>query len=311
MIDAKLANRIDVWGFENGCLVFKDLSLGMALKISALDVSCKTDDVINLTKELFRNFLNGLPPDLSLQVVQEITSGNQQVIDEHLQGISDTANQVAKELTLARAEALKALDQNGQLPTRNLYLFVRMPFKNVAAAKNGFFRKQVSLSEDELHGETERLRKMIEDIRAGLSTLQITAEPLTEAETFQLIYNQWNPDRPIAPQNLASHDLRDQIALTDIVIGIDSFKIGRVSHKVISLKLLPEQTFASMAEVLAHLPFDSKLHLSVVLVFGSAHDFFQHADLFPAQCIKIPPDFQSFYLRYHQLNQTSPPEVVR
>lgn len=50
---------------------------------------------------------------------------------------------------------------------------------------------------------------------------------------------------------------------------------------------------------------------SVVLVFGSAHDFFQHADLFPSQCIKIPPDFHNFYLRYHQLNQLNGPEVVR
>lgn len=263
MIDAKLANRIDVWGFENGCLVFKDLSLGMALKISALDVSCKTDEAINVTKELFRSFLNGLPSYLSLQVVQEITSGNQQVIEEHLSGIAEGANDFAKELTRARCEAFRKLDKNGQLPMRNLYLFVRLPFENSAPAKASFFRKQVSLSESELQVETERLKKICEDIRASLATLQISSDPLSEAETFQLIYNQWNPDRPIAPQNLPSHDLRDQVALTDVIIGIDSFRIGNVAHKVISLKLLPEQTYASMAEVLAQLPFDSKLHLSI------------------------------------------------
>lgn len=262
MIDSNLANRIDVWGFENGCMVFKDLSVGMAFKISAIDVSCKTDDAINVTKELFKTFLNGLPAGLNVQVVQEITSGNGQVIEDHLNTMTDGANAFAKDLAYARTNAFKMLDENGQLPTRNLYLFVRMPFEKSEQSK-GYFRKQVSLTDGDLQRETERLRKICSDIEASLATLQISVGTLSEAEMFQLMYNQWNPDRPIAPQNLPTHDIRDQVALTDIVIGIDGFRIGKVHHKVISLKLLPEQTFASMAEGLSQLPFDSKLFLSM------------------------------------------------
>lgn len=263
MIDSNLANRLDIWGFENDCMVFKDLSVGKAMKISALDVSCKTDEAINVIKELFKTFLNGLPPNLNVQVVQEITSGNGQLIDEHLAAMSLEANDFAKELAHARATNFKALDENGQLPTRNLYLLVRMPFEKSQSSKVGFFRREVALSEEDLNRETERLKKICSDIESSLASLQISAVRLTEAEMFHLMYNQWNPDRPIAPQNLPTHDIRDQIALTDVVIGIDGFRVGRVAHKVISLKLLPEQTFASMAESLSQLPFDSKLFLSL------------------------------------------------
>jgi len=262
MIDSKLANRIDIWGFENGCMVFKDLSTGAALKISAVDVSCQTDEAINVTKELFKSFLNGLPPNLSVQVVQEITSGNQQAIDDHLAATAEQANDFAKDLARSRAAIFKRLDENGQLPTRNLYLLIRLPFEKQQQQKTGLFRKQVSLTEEDLQRETDRLKKVCADIEASLATLKITSGLLRESEMFQLMYNQWNPDRPVAPQNLPSHDIRDQIVLTDVVIGIDGFRIGKVSHKVISLKLLPEQTFASMAEGLSQLPFDSKLYLS-------------------------------------------------
>lgn len=261
MTDANLANRIDIWGFENGCMVFKDLSLGLAFKLSTLDISCQTDESINVNKELFRNFLNGLPPDLSLQIVQEIVSGNDALIDEHLNQTVESANPFVKELTQKRVDSFKRLDESAQLPIRNLYLFVRLPFEK--KIQSGFFKKRANFSTADLEKEIVRIKKVGQDIAAGLSILKISAKLLNESETFQLIYNQWNPDRLIAPQNVVSHDIRDQIALTDVVIGIDGFRIGKAFHRVISLKLLPEQTFASMAEVLNQLPFDSRLHLSI------------------------------------------------
>ena len=51
--------------------------------------------------------------------------------------------------------------------------------------------------------------------------------------------------------------------MTDHAIGFDSFRVGKFVHKVISLKNIPEITFASMAESLKKLPIDSMLMLSI------------------------------------------------
>ena len=49
--------------------------------------------------------------------------------------------------------------------------------------------------------------------------------------------------------------------LSDLVVSLEGFAIGNVKHRVISLKIMPDQTFASMGEKLRSLPFDSKLML--------------------------------------------------
>ena len=51
--------------------------------------------------------------------------------------------------------------------------------------------------------------------------------------------------------------------LSDLVVSLEGFAIGNVKHRVISLKIMPDQTFASMGEKLRSLPFDSKLMLSI------------------------------------------------
>ena len=72
MLDSTLADRLELWGFDNNVMVFRDFSLGGALKLSSIDVSCKSDEAINELKSQIRQFLNGLDSNLSLQFVQEI-----------------------------------------------------------------------------------------------------------------------------------------------------------------------------------------------------------------------------------------------
>ncbi len=63
--------------------------------------------------------------------------------------------------------------------------------------------------------------------------------------------------------NFNREDIRDDLLLTDMVISLQGFALGKMHHRVLSLKIMPEQTFASMSEKLRELPFDSKLFLSI------------------------------------------------
>lgn len=266
MIDATLANRLQVWGFEDGITVFKDFSLGAAFKISSRDISCETAEKRNLIKEDIRQFLNGLPQGLSLQFMQEIVPGNSEVIQKHLNLTKDDVPEAIKHITQERVNIYSDLDKAGWLPQQNLYLFIRKPFEN-SPQKVGwlsvFSKKKTELSEKVLQNEIHHFSRVLENLSAGLYQLNIQADRLPEQDIFRLLYEQWNPHQKISAPQMSTQDIRDQVILTDVVIGLDHFLMGKTHHKVISLKLLPELTHASLAEELQNLPFKSKLFLSV------------------------------------------------
>ncbi|MFN9066440.1 MAG: hypothetical protein ACK5V3_04380, partial [Bdellovibrionales bacterium] len=60
MSKASLASKLEVWGFEDETLIFKDFSLGTVLKLQPKDVSCATDEELNALNGVTCDFLNGL-----------------------------------------------------------------------------------------------------------------------------------------------------------------------------------------------------------------------------------------------------------
>jgi conjugal transfer ATP-binding protein TraC len=261
--DPNLANRLQVWGFEEGLTVFGDGSLGAGLRLTPLDVSCKDDEDINALKRKISTFLGGLHSGSRFQIFQEITSGNEAVISGHEMTLLDGALPVTCEVTGERVRKLRDDDKAGLLPVRRLYLFLRLPFSKPLQKPRLFGRRSNdALTEKRLLGEIEIFKRKFTDVRDSLAAIGVEARPLSEDEIFKIMFDYWNPGYPLTAQGLISHDIRDQTCLTDVVIGPDHFMLGSVFHKVVSLKLLPEQTFSSMAESLRDLPFDSKLLLT-------------------------------------------------
>ena len=78
-----LSDLIEIWGLEGDLMIFRDNSLGFILEISALDISCKRDELVNHLGEQIRHFLNGLPQFTDIQIIQEINQGNSNVITDH------------------------------------------------------------------------------------------------------------------------------------------------------------------------------------------------------------------------------------
>lgn len=264
-MDKILSNRLQIWGFEAGVCVFADASLGAVLKISPLDVSCQDDEAINSIKENLRTFLNGLPVNAKIQFFQEIVSGNGSIIQAHQETLKEKAHPITREITAERVESLKRQDENGEIPKTNLYLIVRLPFQKPLTVKRRLFSesKTEELSEDRLEIEIKTFKRKVREIQESLMSCGIEASTIPEIEIYRLMFNQWNPDHPVDARLSTASDIRDQVCLTDLMVGPDHFQLGKFYHKVISLKILPEQTFSSMAEYLRDLPFDSRLYLSI------------------------------------------------
>lgn len=105
--------------------------------------------------------------------------------------------------------------------------------------------------------------RLAHDLEAALSALGFSPVQLKASEIMSLIYRQWNPSRNVELGEVDPSYLRSSLLFTDVGIDNLGFTIGDYFYRIISLKLLPDQSFASMAEKLRELPFDSRLSVTV------------------------------------------------
>jgi conjugal transfer ATP-binding protein TraC len=265
-MNSVLADYLDIWGFEGDLVLFSDSSLGFGLELVPIDTSCWSDDRINGLSDRLCQFLNSLPDGIDCQFVQEIKSGNKSLIDSHVALAKDATDVMAKNLCQVRAERLNQLDADGKIPFHGLKLFVRRPAtqqllskpKLLAAAK-----KFQPIAQAQLERDMELTVRLKEQIDQGLSALGVSTRALTAGEIYREMYELWNPARPIEALQYDPEDVRSSVVFSDVVISEKGFAIGGWHHRVISVKLLPDQTFASMSVRLRDLPFDSRLHLSI------------------------------------------------
>ncbi|MBI2712246.1 MAG: ATP-binding protein [Bdellovibrio sp.] len=265
-MSATLADYLQIWGFEQDYIVFSDGSFGFALDCVPVDVSTWSDERINAYSERVAQFLNSLPAQVDIQFVQDIEPGNRHVIDRHKALSDNSNNDTAKSLCLARVERLQACDAAGELPVHRLKVFVRRPLSQNLLAKPTLLSKEKlfqDISEIRLTSEVELTARLKENIIQGLSGLEISARELGSDQVADLLYQQWNPSRGVPFQSYDPEEVRQSLLFSDIGIDISGFVIGTTFFRLLSLKVLPDQTFASMAARLRELPFKSRLSVTV------------------------------------------------
>ncbi len=261
-----LSDYLQIWGFESDTIIFGDGSYGFALDLKPLDASCWSNPRMNEFSSNIRQFLNGLPENVDLQFVQDIVAGNAEFLRTHQSYSGKCQNPTVLELTKRRVERLTNLDSQGNLPRHSLKLVVRRSPTAVLLEKPRFLARTANfqkISDDKLASElaaTERLRS---DIISSLLQLGIHSERLTVDEVATLLYEQWNPTRKVERAGFDPDDVRHSLLFTDVGISERGFSMGGMHYRVVSLKLLPDQTFATMAAQLRDLPFDSRLQLTL------------------------------------------------
>ncbi len=273
-----LAEKLEVWGFEEGTLIFKDLSLGKVVELTQRDISCSTEELLNSLHAVTCDFLNGLPTGLSLQFVQEVSRGAESIITSHEAGLVDSAPELAARLLTERTRTLREQDALGEIPSQKLYLVLRRGFLKKPKAKRNFkFWKKAEAEQDwsraVLEPELRLFRQTVESVTKSLSTMGISARTLDEYDTYELLFKQWNPDCVMKPGDFNAEDFRDDLILNDLIVSTKGFMLGQVHHRVLSLKTMPQQTFSSMAERMRELPFDSKLFLTIEVLDQAREDF--------------------------------------
>ncbi len=260
----KLADYLQIWGIERNTIIFSDGSFGFALDCTPVDSSCWSVDQANDYASKLSQFLNGLPANLDIQFVQDIKAGNDGLIKRHSQ--SSNPSEVVSELTAARLKKFQDLDEQGLLPKHGLTVFVRKsPSGNLLkkASLLGKSKKFEDIAEQRLNQELNNIERLVHDFEAGFESLGLRPKRLQSEEILKFLYQQWNPARNTDLGHVDPDNVRSSLLFTDVGIELSGFTLGEFHHRVISLKLLPDQTFATMAAKLRELPFDSRVFVTV------------------------------------------------
>lgn len=281
-----LVDKLQVWGFEEGKLIFKDFSLASIFEIEAKDISCKTDEYLNSLKSQECHFLNSLPEGLNVQFVQMTTGGVNKIIDVHQKQMVDGADQITRELLSERVRKIQLQDQKNEIISVKRLLVIRRKFVTKPQNKkeplwrrflNFIMRKPTPeediFSRNILEPELKSFSQLEDDMQKKLESLGIKSRRLSEDEIFKILYDQWNPGYLLPPGGYNAEDFRDHLVLSDMIVSHKGFTINGVHHRVISLKMMPEKTFSTMAEKLKNLPFNSSLYLTINVLDQMKEDF--------------------------------------
>ena len=261
-----LSDALQIWGFEDNFILFSDGSLGFGLEISPLDVDCWEDGSVDNLASRIGLFLNGLPEGIDLQFVQDIGPGNEPLIRQHEKLECRGLVPAAKALHDARVSTLLREEQEEALVRHRLRVLVRRKPQSASTKKPSLFSRPklfLPLAADVLERELASTCELRDEIERNLLTLGVNVLRLNEKEIAELIYEQWNPTRDVELVDYDPEEVRSSLLFTDAVIYETGFSLGGLHHRVVSLKMLPDQTFASMARTLRELPFGSRLFLSI------------------------------------------------
>lgn len=264
-MSSKLADHLQIWGLEGDNFIFSDGSFGLGFTLNPVDSSCWSTEQANEYADKLTQFLNGLPSEIDIQFVQDIKAGNQKLIDQHLT-LDSSDNEVVRELTSARVLKFQKLDDEGLLPHHGLMLFARRKPAGSLLRKASLFARSKSfevIADQKLRQELVLSERLAHDLEAGLNILGLMPKRLSSEEILDLLYHQWNPCRKIGLGEVDPDQLRSSLLFTDVGIDNCGFSMGDFHYRVISLKLLPDQTYAAMANKFRELSFDTRLFLTV------------------------------------------------
>lgn len=265
-MSSPLADKIQIWGFHKNSIIYTDGSLGFALNLSTVDVSCWDEARLNDFKAKSSSFLNGLSSNIHLQFVQDIKAGNDEIISSNEALSLKAKDELVRDIGKVRTDFYKSLDKEGLLPKHGLKLIVRRSLSKSLISKPKLLSKAENfpeILESALLLELKSLNNLKNDIMSSLLTMGINSSQVSSREIMELTYEQWNPTRNIMLHEYDKSDVRGALTFTDAHPNSKGFDLSNMHHRVISLKILPSQTFSGMAAVLRELPFDSRLFLSI------------------------------------------------
>jgi len=286
--DASLAEELPYWDFLDGSMahaVLFDGSLVGGLKVQLIDIECFDENKINHLTMGLRSALNSVSEGTSLQFFLRVRSDYSDTLKAHKDSKTTDIHPLVESIANFREKSLMSAMNNGELYRPEHFVYVRV--KPAPAKSISIFKKKEVFSENsaEAYEATlESLEQNIGTLISSFESLGLSCRQLSREELIQNIYTFLNPKRSLsepAPSVQTSDELdiekvviteaewlatqspREQVVFGDLILGTEQFTLDGFYHRVVTLKTLPEMTYAGMSSDFLRLPFHYDLILSL------------------------------------------------
>lgn len=280
--DPSLSEELPYWEFyetPHPHIVLNDGSLCAGMKVSLLDIECMDEIKINQTILKLRDFLNSLSEEISVQFHFSVKSDFSDVIEKH-KGIKNnlTIHPLVKSIAEYRENSLMNAMKSEELYRPHLHVYLRT--KCDPLKKLSFFNKKKTFSKisHESYSEAlDSLNQNLESLITSFQTIELDCKRLEQKEHLSEVYMYLNPkraknepapelktylDSSIRDEWFKSDSPRSQLIFGDLILRGDDFTLDSTLHRVITLKTLPEITFAGQLSSFLRLPFHYDLFLN-------------------------------------------------
>ncbi|MCB0408393.1 MAG: TraC family protein, partial [Bdellovibrionales bacterium] len=286
--ESALCEDLPYWDFFSKPIphiVLSDSSLVCGFESELIDIECMDDNSVNALTVSMRNCLNSISEGSYIQFLIDVDSNFSKFATDHRNLRSVDVHPLITDLASSRDQIIeKDIDEQT--------LF--RPKLKVILRRKAESKKTVSIlkkKENFVQINTDEYQELFESVSQDLESLQTTFESLglktsilDNNTMLEDIYKFFNPKRScdlhipnIQKVNdilidesvledaewLSNSSPREQLVFGDLILDLKQFTLDQYYHRVISLKTLPENTFAGQLSSFLRMPF----HYSMVLAF--------------------------------------------
>lgn len=281
-----LAEELPYWDFVKSELshaVLSDGSLVSGIQVGLADIECYDDKAINNFTMTLRSALNSIAEDITLQFHLSVDSDYSEMLLKHKSGKNEKRHSFIETIAIHREKELNNDLESGRLYRPRLNIFLKAPLRT-GKKLSGLKRK--SLFDDAaLEGYDEALELLSQNLDAlklSLSSLGLESQVLSHHDLITIVYKFLNPKRSrsepapelksfsdsmqfdaVEESWQAEESSRGQVVFGDLILEFEQFILDSYYHRVVTLKTLPEVTFAGQLLQFLRMPFHYDLLLTV------------------------------------------------
>ena len=285
--EPSLSEELPYWEFSllpRPHLILNDGSLVAGIRLNLIDIECFDDGKVNQLAVGLRGVLNSISENTSVQFCLSVGSDFSEVIQKHSERKSPSIHPLIANIAEYRETRLREAQEYSELYRPELFIYFRT--QAVGSKKLNFLKKQEAFSESATQNYDETLEVLFQNVDTLLSSFAsvgLFGRPLGIDEIQTHIYRNLNPKRSqtemtpkiVTPTNdnleeetldamewLAEQSPREQLVFGDLILGFEQFTLDSFHHRVVTLKTLPEVTFAGQISTFLRMPFHYDLILS-------------------------------------------------
>ncbi|HPI40810.1 MAG TPA: TraC family protein, partial [Pseudobdellovibrionaceae bacterium] len=282
-----LAEQLPYWEFFDepiGHVVLTDGSLVSGLNLALKDIECLDDSEINQFTIQLRSALNSISEQTSVQFHLSVNSDFSETISKHINRKQNDCHELIKDIAEHRERQLLEDLQLGELYRPKLSVFVRTKMVNIK--KSGFLSKPEVFTDHAVEGYAETLdllNQNLESLKSFFESCSLKTQKLKRQDLIAHIYSFLNPKRSSSEPSpkvsqvsdrelpkevltdspwLSPQSPREQLVFGDLILNFEQFTLDGFFHRTISLKTLPEVTYAGQLSSFLRMPFHYDLFLS-------------------------------------------------